>query len=128
MNKKIIATGLIFGIFSIVLGAFGAHALKKMLSIEQLSSFETGVRYLMYHSLFLLFIGNNSLATEKVLKSVYLLTVFGTILFSGSLFLLTTTAVTGVGFKFLGPVTPIGGLLLIMAWFWLFINILKKKQ
>ena len=57
MDKKIITTGAIFGMLAIILGAFGAHALKKVLSIEQLSTFETGVRYQMYHALFLLFIG-----------------------------------------------------------------------
>ena len=127
MNKKIILTALIFGVLSIVLGAFGAHALKKSLTLESLISFETGVKYLMYHALFLLFVGTSSFISETDKKTPYYLTVFGVLFFSGSLFLLTTSAATGIDFKFLGPVTPIRGLLLIMAWIWLFIKIMKKK-
>ena len=127
MNKKIILTALIFGILSIVLGAFGAHALKKSLTLESLISFETGVKYLMYHALFLLFVGTSTFISETDKKIPYYLTGIGVMFFSGSLFLLTTSAATGIDFKFLGPVTPIGGLLLIMAWIWLFIKIMKKK-
>lgn len=128
MNKKIVLTGLIFGIFAIILGAFGAHGLKQFLTTEQLSSFETGVKYLMFHALFLLFLASTNFILENDKKPVYYFTLFGTLFFSGSIFLLTTKGVTGIGFKFLGPVTPIGGLLLIIAWFWLFIKILNKKQ
>lgn len=127
MNKKIVLTGLAFGILAIILGAFGAHGLKQFLSVEQLSSFEVGVKYLMFHALFLLFVSNTNFVAEKEKKQVFYLTLFGTLFFSGSIFLLTTKNVTGINFKFLGPVTPIGGLLLIGAWFWLFNKILTKK-
>lgn len=127
MNKKIVLTGLIFGIFAIILGAFGAHGLKQFLTTEQLSSFETGVKYLMFHALFLLFLASTNFILENDKKPVYYFTLFGTLFFSGSIFLLTTKGVTGIDFKFLGPITPIGGLLLIIAWFWLFIKILNKK-
>ena len=127
MNKKIVLTGLAFGILAIILGAFGAHGLKQFLSIEQLSSFEVGVKYLMFHALFLLFVSNTNFVAENEKKMVFYLTLFGTLFFSGSIFLLTTKNVIGIDFKFLGPVTPIGGLLLITAWFWLFIKILTKK-
>lgn len=127
MNKKIVLTGLAFGILAIILGAFGAHGLKQFLSIEQLSSFEVGVKYLLFHALFLLFVSNTNFVAENEKKVVFYLTLFGTLFFSGSIFLLTTKNVTGVDFKFLGPITPIGGLLLIAAWFWLFIKILTKK-
>ena len=127
MNKKIVLTGLAFGILAIILGAFGAHGLKQFLSIEQLSSFEVGVKYLMFHALFLLFVSNTNFVAEKEKKQVFYLTLFGTLFFSGPIFLLTTKNVTEIDFKFLGPVTPIGGLLLIVAWFWLFNKILMKK-
>lgn len=127
MNKKIVLTGLAFGILAIILGAFGAHGLKQFLSIEQLSSFEVGVKYLMFHALFLLFVSNTNFVTENEKKMVFYLTLFGTLFFSGSIFLLTTKNVIGIDFKFLGPITPIGGLLLIAAWFWLFNKILTKK-
>jgi uncharacterized membrane protein YgdD (TMEM256/DUF423 family) len=126
MEKKIILTAVLFGFFAIILGAFGAHALKKVLNEAQLSSFEVGVKYLMYHALFLLFLGTTQLLIPEQKTTIYYLTLFGTLLFSGSIFLLTTSGATGLNFKFLGPITPIGGLLLLGAWFWLFVNILKK--
>lgn len=127
MNKKIVLTALVFGIFTIVLGAFGAHGLKQYLSAEQLSSFEVGVKYLMFHALFLMFVASTNFVEENEKKAIFYFTLFGTLFFSGSIFLLTTKNVTGIDFKFLGPVTPIGGLLLIVAWIWLFIKILMKK-
>ena len=126
MEKKIILTAVLFGFFAIILVAFGAHALKKVLNEAQLSSFEVGVKYLMYHALFLLFLGTTQLLIPEQKTTIYYLTLFGTLLFSGSIFLLTTSGATGLNFKFLGPITPIGGLLLLGAWFWLFVNILKK--
>ena len=127
MERKIILTALIFGFLAIVLGAFGAHALKKVLATEQLNSFEVGVRYLMYHVLFLLFLGSTQLLLPEQKTIIFYFALFGTIAFSGSIFLLTTMPITKINFKFLGPVTPIGGLLLLVAWFWFFINILKKN-
>ena len=128
MDKKIISTGAIFGMLAIILGAFGAHALKKVLSLEQLSTFETGVRYQMYQALFLLFIGIMTDLTQKTKKIIYNLVLFGVILFSGSIYLLATNTLTSFDFKAIGFVTPIGGLLLILAWGVLFFNVLKKKQ
>lgn len=128
MDKKIISTGAVFGMLAIILGAFGAHALKKVLSLEQLSTFETGVRYQMYQALFLLFIGIMTDLSQKTKKIIYNLVLFGVILFSGSIYLLATNTLTSFDFKVIGFVTPIGGLLLILAWGVLFFNILKKKQ
>ena len=128
MDKKIISTGAIFGMLAIILGAFGAHALKKVLSLEQLSTFETGVRYQMYQALFLLFIGLTTDLSQKTKKIIYNLVLFGVILFSGSIYLLATNTLTSFDFKAIGFVTPIGGLLLILAWGLLFLNIIKKKQ
>jgi uncharacterized membrane protein YgdD (TMEM256/DUF423 family) len=129
MEKNILATATLFGFFAIVLGAFGAHALKNYLTEIQLISFETGVRYLMYHALFLLFLGNyeNKLALKTV-KIVFRLVAIGVLLFSGSIFLLTTENLTGINFRFLGPITPIGGLFLISAWLLLFFSIINKKM
>jgi uncharacterized membrane protein YgdD (TMEM256/DUF423 family) len=128
MDKKIISTGAIFGMLAIILGAFGAHALKKVLSLEQLSTFETGVRYQMYQALFLLFIGIMTDLSQKTKKIIYNLVLFGVILFSGSIYLLATNTLISFDFKVIGFVTPIGGLLLILAWGVLLFNILKKKQ
>lgn len=116
MDRKIIATAAFIGMVAIILGAFGAHALKAILNPEQLLTFETGVRYQMYHALFLLFIGTTTLVSEKAKKTIYNLVVLGVLLFSGSIYLLATNSATSFDFKVIGFVTPIGGLLLIVAW------------
>jgi len=129
MERKIIATAAFLGLTAIILGAFGAHALKNYLSPEQLISFETGVKYQIYHALFLLFLGlSGVLLMDKTKKLLYWLVVLGVILFSGSIYLLTTKNVTGIDFKFLGPITPIGGMLLITAWGILLVKVLNKKS
>lgn len=127
MDKKITSTAAVFGMIAIILGAFGAHALKKVLHIEQLATFETGVRYQMYHALFLLFIGLLPNLTTKTKKTIYNLVLIGILFFSGSIYLLATNELTPFfDFKIIGFVTPIGGLLLISAWAVLFLNITKK--
>jgi uncharacterized membrane protein YgdD (TMEM256/DUF423 family) len=128
MDKKIISTGALFGMIAIIFGAFGAHALKKVVPTEQLLTFETGVRYQMYHALFLIFIGISNNISEKTKKTIYNLVLFGVILFSGSIYLLATNNISQFDFKVIGFVTPIGGLLLIVAWGILFYNIIKKKS
>ena len=128
MDKRILSTGAILGMIAIILGAFGAHALKKVLSIEQLSTFETGVRYQMYHALFLLFFGLMKDIPQKTKKAIYFLVLFGVILFSGSIYLLATNDLTSFDFKIFGFVTPIGGLLLILGWSVLLMNIMNKKS
>lgn len=128
MDKKIISSAAIFGMLAIILGAFGAHALKKVLSIDELATFETGVKYQMYHALFLLFIGLSGLS-EKAKKTIYYLVVIGVIFFSGSIYLLATNGhFIPFDFKVIGFVTPIGGLLLILAWAVLLFNFLNKSK
>ncbi|WP_339887443.1 DUF423 domain-containing protein [uncultured Flavobacterium sp.] len=127
MSQKIMLTALIIGALAIVLGAFGAHGLKKFLAIEQLNSFEVGVRYQMYHALFLLFVAQTNYVTDKQKMVVFLLTLFGIVLFSGSIYVLATSTITNIKAKFLGPLTPLGGLLLISSWIYLFYCIIAKK-
>jgi uncharacterized membrane protein YgdD (TMEM256/DUF423 family) len=128
MDKKLIAVGALFGATSIILGAFGAHALKVKLPEAALVTFETGVRYQMYHALFLILCGILSIASSTAKKAILWLTTIGVVFFSGSIYFLATQSVLNVDFKFLGPVTPIGGLLLIAAWIVLLLNILKPKR
>jgi uncharacterized membrane protein YgdD (TMEM256/DUF423 family) len=128
MERKITCVAALMGMTAIILGAFGAHALKKQLSIDELNAFETGVKYQMYHALFLLFLSINTLLNEKAKKTVFQFVIFGVFFFSGSIYLLTTKAITEIDFKFIGIVTPIGGGLLIMAWSILFWNIWKSKR
>ena len=128
MDKKILSTAGFFGMTAIVLGAFGAHALKKVLSIDQLATFETGVRYQMFHALFLLFLGLNTHIVDKTKKIILTLTILGVMFFSGSIYLLATDSLNTFDFKVIGFVTPIGGLLLILAWGILMLHFLKKKS
>ncbi len=127
MNRKIILVASVFGLLAIVFGAFGAHALKVLLNENQLVSFETGVRYQMYHALLLLLLGTTSLVAEKAKKVIFYLVLTGVLLFSGSIYLLATNDLTSVDFSFLGPVTPVGGLSLMLAWAVLFLNIFRQK-
>ncbi len=115
-NNYIIITGAAFGLIAIVLGAFGAHALKKILSAEKLGSFEVGVRYQMYSALFLLILGFNGNLTLGLTNWSFYLVSTGTILFSGSIYLLSLSEYLKKNFKFLGPITPLGGLLMILGW------------
>ncbi|MBG6187070.1 DUF423 domain-containing protein [Flavobacterium sp. CAN_S2] len=128
MNKKILSTATILGMIAIILGAFGAHALKKVLSVEQLVTFETGVRYQMYHALFLLFVGLMNDITPKIKKTIYFLVLTGVILFSGSIYLLATNDLTSFDFKTIGFLTPIGGLLLILGWGVLLFSFINNKS
>lgn len=125
MNKNIMAWGVGFALTAVILGAFGAHALKELLSNNQLSSFKTAVRYQMYHGLALLFLG---FAFDKIQKSAVISKLFisGTLLFSVSIYLLSLQEVIATSLSFLGPITPIGGTLLIAAWFILLLSLLKK--
>ena len=127
MDKKIVSTAAFIGMITIILGAFGAHALKKLLLPEQLITFETGVKYQMYHALFLLFIGTTNLIDNHTKKIIFYTTLIGILFFAGSIYLLATRFVTNIDFSFIGILTPIGGLFLIFGWFLLFYKILTSK-
>lgn len=113
---------------AIILGAFGAHALKKVLSLDALATFETGVKYQMYHAIFLLFVGLATEISQKAKKTIYYLVVVGVLFFSGSIYLLATNSLTSFDFKTIGFITPIGGFLLILAWGALLLNYFNKKS
>ncbi len=127
MNKKIFITAAIFGLLSVVLGAFGAHGLKSLISLDSLQSFETGVRYQMYHALLLLFTGMTSYVSLKNKNIIFYLILIGILLFSGSIYGLATNELTGFDFKTIAFVTPMGGLLLILSWIVLLISFTKYK-
>jgi uncharacterized membrane protein YgdD (TMEM256/DUF423 family) len=124
MEKKILLVACLLGFLAIIFGAFGAHALKKTLTPEQLTSFETGVKYQMYHALFLLFVGMSQIVTLKEKAVLFYLVLVGVVFFSGSIYVLTTSTIKS---KIFGPITPIGGLFLILSWGYLFYAILMKK-
>lgn len=129
MYRPAMITGALFAGLGVVLGAFGAHALKQVLTEQLLQTFETGVRYQMYHSFALLIVG---LAVAhlpaKTIRYVTLLFVAGIICFSGSLYLLAAMKANGqVGLDGIGIITPIGGLFFITAWLLLVIGLVKKQ-
>lgn len=128
MDKRIIIAGAFLGMIAIILGAFGAHALKNVLTIDQLNTFETGVRYQMYHALFLLFLSTTQKVTEKSKKTILNLVILGVLFFSGSIYLLATNSLTKFDFKIIGFITPVGGFLLITGWFFVIVDFLKKKS
>lgn len=116
MRELALISGCLFGILAIILGAFGAHAFKKILSAERLSSFEVGVRYQMYSALTLLVLGFQlPFAQYSERLAVYGI-LSGTILFSFSIYILSFSEYWNRNFKFLGPITPLGGLFIIIGW------------
>ena len=120
--------GSLLAALAVILGAFGAHALKAQLPPDQLLVFETGVRYHMYHSFALLITGITFLSfPHKQVKLASTFFIIGIALFSGSLYAMSLLSIQGVGIGPLGILTPIGGLFFILGWLFLFLGILKKQ-
>ena len=127
MNKQIIITAALFGLFAVIFGAFGAHALKASLSADALDAWKTAVSYQFYHSLALLFLSTFSKYRSRSIRFSYWAFTLGIVLFSGSIYLLSLRSLIGVNLSFLGPLTPVGGLLLIIGWVFLLLAALKNK-
>ena len=127
MNKTIVSTGILFIISGIILGAFGAHKLKDIVDATKLNSFEVGVRYQLFQGIGLLVLGLTNQITFS-LKPFFILSIFGTILFSSSLYLLSFSDVINLPISLIGPITPIGGVLMIFSWCLLFIQIQKIRK
>jgi len=116
MNEIALVFAAFFGVTGIIFGAFGAHVLKKKLTNEQLQSFETGVKYQMYHALVLLVLGFQLEFDSTLKNSIFLLLIVGTVLFSFSIYGLVLSSANNKKFRLLGPMTPFGGLLLVLGW------------
>jgi uncharacterized membrane protein YgdD (TMEM256/DUF423 family) len=127
MNKKLLIAGSILGILGIVLGAFATHGLEKLVDADAIKTFETGVRYQIYHAFFLLILGGTSFINLKSKKIILYPVIIGVIFFSGSIYGLATNQLSGFDFKTIAWITPIGGLSLIIAWVVMLIGILKTK-
>lgn len=125
MKIKVSVT-LFLGMIAVILGALGSHALKEVLSHEQLESFTIGVRYQMTHVLLLMIVLLTSYFEERIKQTSFWLTIVGIVLFSGSIYLLNLQQLLGVKLSFLGPVTPIGGLFLITNWGFLALKAFKR--
>ena len=125
-RKKLVLLGSCFGGIGIILGAFAAHGLESIISENAISTFETGVKYQIYHALFLLFLSTQTFTTEKLNKILFWLILTGVIFFSGSIYGLATNELSSFDFKTIAWLTPIGGALLILSWALLFIHTIKK--
>lgn len=129
MHKTYLITGSLLGSLAVILGAFGAHGLKKMVDNETVTVFQTGVQYQMYHSLALLIV---AIVFEKFpfkwIRWAGACFISGIILFSGSLYLLTALkAADKSGMDAVGIITPFGGLFFIAGWLFLFAGVMKKN-
>ena len=124
-TENSIKIAILFCLSAVILGAFGAHSLKELLSENQLSSFQTGVRYQFFHGLAILILSFNMNYFTKRLSSIIKIMSAGIILFSFSIYLLNIQDLVGFSMSYLGPITPIGGLLLITSWIGLFFSIKK---
>jgi uncharacterized membrane protein YgdD (TMEM256/DUF423 family) len=127
MNRTSVITGIVLIVIAIILGAFGAHALKEKLEPAQLNSFEVGVRYQMYHGLALLALGLAANQFQFSLKLYNRMIIVGVIAFSLSIYLLAIQGIIGTKLSFLGPITPIGGSILIIAWIILLVRFIRFK-
>ena len=127
MNKRIIITASIFGLLAVILGAFGAHSLKAYLTPPNLEIWKTAVSYQFYHTLALLFLSTFSRFKSRLITVASWSFIFGIMLFSGSLYLIAINDTLNLNPSFIGPVTPIGGLLFIVGWFSLLLAAIKHK-
>lgn len=117
MEKKLLIAGCGFAVIAVILGALGAHALEKVLEPQQLKSFETGVRYQLFHAIALIALSQVGLLSDSSKNILLYLFVIGMVLFSFSIYGLSVSKWLQINLKFLGPVTPLGGLSLIAGWF-----------
>lgn len=128
--KKLLIIASILGATGVILGAFGAHALKSILTEAQILSYETGILYHLLHSVVILIIAilYHLTKNKSFLTAAYLMFA-GVLLFSFSIYLLSLKDFLAMPIlKYLGPVTPIGGTLIIISWFLVFINALRLKN
>ena len=116
INKNIVVTAALLTALTIMIGAFGAHGLKELISEKSLVSFETGVRYQMYHVIVMLLLGLSTGVLPKTQKWVFCFFIIGILFFSGSIYLLALNEFLPFDAKFIAFTTPIGGFLLIIGW------------
>ena len=124
-NNKFIKIAIYFCLIAVVLGAFGAHFLKDLLSESSLNSYQTGIRYQMIHALTILILSLNTEKFNSLINIILLIMTIGIVLFSFSIYILTIQSLIGLSLDFLGIITPIGGLLLIVSWILLLFSIKK---
>jgi uncharacterized membrane protein YgdD (TMEM256/DUF423 family) len=130
MHKRFLIAGILLAALAVALGAFGAHGLKKIADEQSVEVFKTGVQYQFYHALALMLtaILADKLLSKAIKWAGYAF-IAGIILFSGSLYAITTFKTMPAEVpKFIGPITPLGGLSFIVGWLFLLIAVLKTKK
>jgi uncharacterized membrane protein YgdD (TMEM256/DUF423 family) len=129
MQRTFLIVAALAGLTAVILGAFGAHSLRAVLSPEQLNIWEKGVQYQIYHAL-ALFICSIYLRKEYSIsvRNAALCFIVGIVCFSGSLYLLATRELTGIPVLFIGPITPIGGFFFIAGWGLILMQAMKKES
>lgn len=128
--KPALIAACILGLIAVIIGAFGAHALKKVMQEDLLASFETGVRYQFYHVFALLAVGILYMAfpNPKIIYAAWFF-IIGILLFSGSIYTLTLfKSLKGISLGKFGLITPIGGLSFILGWLMLLLGIVQHKS
>ncbi|QSS96175.1 DUF423 domain-containing protein [Psychroflexus sp. ALD_RP9] len=128
MHKKLLGLGLILGGISIVLGAFASHGLENLIAKEAIETFETGVRYQMYQALFLIGVSFYKALLIRQVNLIFWLNLIGVLCFSGSIYGLATNELSSFDFKTIALVTPLGGLMLIIVWFYTAYLVYKKNK
>ena len=123
MNKNLSLTAFL-GLLAVALGAFSAHTLKQKIGLDRLKVFETGVKYQMYHVLVLLFVNSYTNFSNKIKNSISFFFIIGILFFSGSLYILSTQIIAS---KYIGPITPLGGVFFIIGWLLLAFQFIKQK-
>ncbi|WP_405209272.1 DUF423 domain-containing protein [Aquimarina sp. LLG6339-5] len=127
MNKTILITGGVAALLAVLLGAFGAHGLEKLVDVSNIESFKTGIRYQMYHAIFCIILGNMTIIQDVAKKRIFYFFLIGMILFSGSIYLLVMDELLGISLSSIGFITPLGGLMLILGWIFFIISLVKIK-
>lgn len=122
--KKAKIFGVLFALISVIIGALNSHALKKILPGTAIESIEVSLRYMMYHGLSLIIISILPLKEKKYVINFF---IIGTLLFSFSILVLSIQSIVNINFSWLGPVTPIGGSLLIIGWILLLYSLIREK-
>lgn len=128
MKRSYYIAGFGLGLIGIILGAFATHGLKPHLPSQAMESFETGVDYQIYHALLLIILANMQTLQKKTARVFLVAIIVGVLLFSGSIYLLATNSITTPDLRILGPVTPLGGSLLILCWGFLIWHSIKLKK
>ena len=127
MKIKMRFFGSLFITLGVIFGALASHYFKKILSPESLSSFEVGLRYLIYNALGMLILSDVDFIKSKIKKIIFYLIFWGTIFFSGSIFILSFKSLISFSLVWLGPITPLGGVSFIIGWILITLTFVIKK-